>query len=61
MKEKDKIHGAHWLLSFRQIRIEVASIINGIYSTRSPSLDDFTAFQKAFEVFGLLTDDAFRA
>lgn len=52
MKEKDKIQGARWLLSFQQIQIEAASIINKICPTRSPSLDDdFTAFTKALEAF----------
>jgi len=50
MKEKDKIQGAQWLLSFRQIQIEAASIIDRICPTRSRSLNDnFTAFKKALE------------
>ena len=52
MKEKDKIQGSRWLLSFQQIQIEAASIINRIYPTRGSSLDDnFIAFKKALEAF----------
>ena len=50
MREKDKIRGGRWLLSFQQIKIEAGSIIDRICPTRSPSLDDdFRAFKKALE------------
>jgi hypothetical protein len=50
VKEKDKIRGGQWLLSFQQIQDEAGSIIDRICPTRSPSLDDdFRAFKKALE------------
>lgn len=51
MKDKDKIQGGQWLISFQHLQIEAGSIIGRICPTRGISLDDnFAAFKKALEV-----------